>query len=94
MKLETGVILLQGVSVTIRGAGIALATGLAQWVDSDVAPSRIAWIIIITGAIIGGASQLSSFLSTSFGQYLKNRSGNGNGGGSPPPPPSPTKTTP
>lgn len=85
MKLETGVVVAKAVCVTFGGACAALITGAAQWVDSDVSPSRMAWCIIVAGTLAGGFNALGGFLSSAFSKYLDNRNGNGK-------PPEPPKT--
>jgi hypothetical protein len=68
-KLDTTVVILKLCCYVLIGAGASLASSLAQWSNSGEWPGKIQWIVIITGAAVGGATQVLSFLSSSFAKY-------------------------
>lgn len=46
------------------------ASSLAQWANSEQLPSKFIWLgVILPASLMGGASQLLSFLSSSYGKY-------------------------
>jgi hypothetical protein len=47
-----------------------LTTGLGQWFDTGQWPPTINWVVILAGCGVGAATQLLSFLSQSYGNYL------------------------
>ena len=69
MKLDTAIIVTKGACYLLIGAGSNLATSLAQWANSGEWPARIQWIVIIVGATVGAATNLLSFLSSSWAKY-------------------------
>ena len=85
MTIETTVITTKAVCAVVKGALTALVAGLAQWATSGEGPGQLAWIVIISAAILGGTNGLDSFLSTAFGKYLDVQK-NGNGTPKPEPP--------
>lgn len=78
MKLESGVIIAKGSCYVIIGGLTPLASALAQWANSGEWPPRIVWVVIASGCIVGGATQLLSFLSGSYSDYAAKRASNGN----------------
>lgn len=77
MKLETLVILAKMFCFIVIGAGTPTATALAQWANSGEWPQPIQWVLIAVGALVGGCTQLLSFLSNSYDAYLKEKKANG-----------------
>ena len=93
MKLETAEITAKGVCYLAIGFFTPLISGLAQWGNSGEWPGRIVWVIMGASCIVGGATQLLSFLSGSYSGY---KSGLTNGAPplpEPPPKPSPSNPT-
>lgn len=75
IKLDTAVLVTKGVLYMVIGAGTPMASSLAQWSNEKQWPDRIQWVIILTGAVVGGATQLLSYLSGSYSDYVKGRAG-------------------
>lgn len=75
MKSDTLVLVLKGVCYVLIGAGTPMAASLAQWGDSSTWPPRIQWVIITIGAVVGGATQLLSYLSGSYSDWTQARNG-------------------
>lgn len=75
MKHDTFTLVLKGVCYVLIGAGTPMAASLAQWGDSGQMPPRIQWVIITIGAIVGGATQLLSYLSGSYSDWTQARNG-------------------
>jgi hypothetical protein len=73
MKLDTGVVLTKGLCYVVIGGLTPLTVSLAQWANSDQWPSRLIWIITIASCGVGAATQLLSFLSGSYTDYVKGR---------------------
>jgi hypothetical protein len=46
-----------------------LSASLAQWANSGATPSRTVWIVIASGCMVGGATQLLSFLSSAYSDF-------------------------
>lgn len=72
MKLETAIIILKGLCFLLIGAFTPWSAALAQWANAESGewPSKIIWIgVILPASIVGGASGLLSFLTTSYGTY-------------------------
>jgi len=78
MKLETGIVLAKGLCFVTIGACAPMSTALAQYANTGDWPSRIVWTVIIIASITGGATQLLSFLSGSFTNYMQGRTPTGN----------------
>ena len=70
-KLDAFVLGLKLLCYISIGAGASLATSLAQWSNSGEWPAKIQWIVIIAGAVVAGATQVLSFLSSSYATYKK-----------------------
>ena len=49
----------------------------SQWSNEKAWPDKIQWILIMTGAVVGGATQLLSYLSGSYSDYIKGRTDHG-----------------
>jgi hypothetical protein len=77
MKTEDTIMATKGFCEVVVGFTATLVAGLAQWATGGDSPSRIAWIVIMSAAVGSAAGKLSSFLSTSFGNYISNKT-NGN----------------
>ena len=70
MKIETVIIITKGLCFTVIGFTAPIAAGLAQYANTNEWPSKIVWVVIGIAAVAGGATQLLSFLSGSFSQYM------------------------
>lgn len=68
-KVELFVLLTKLLCYTFIGAGTPMLSSLAQWANSGEWPEKIQWVVIIIGACVGGATQVLSFLSSSFAKY-------------------------
>lgn len=76
MKIETGVLIIKGLAVTLIGVFTPWSSSLAQWANSGEWPEKIVWIgVILPASIIGGMSALSAFLSGAFKTYTDKRNG-------------------
>lgn len=82
MKLPTAVIIAKAICFVLIGVLTPLTASLAQWANSGEWPSNVVWIIILAGCGVGGATQLLSFLSSSYSDYVQTKS-TGVGGPSP-----------
>lgn len=71
MKLTTAVIVTKGACFVTDGFTAPIIVGLAQWANTGEWPSNIVWIIIGAMALKGAASQLLSFLSSSYSDYVQ-----------------------
>lgn len=67
--LDTAVLWIKLLCYMLIGAGTPLISSLAQWANSGEWPEKIQWVVIISGAIVGGATQMLSFLSSSYASY-------------------------
>jgi hypothetical protein len=84
MQLPKTVIITKAFCFVLIGALTPLAASLAQWANSGELPPKIVWIVIVAGCTVGGATQLLSFLSSSYSDYVQTKSnGNGNSGPGP-----------
>ena len=84
MNLPTSVVIIKAVGFVGAGICVSLVTNLAQWMNTEVWPSRISWLIIIVGAAGAGFNALLSFLSSAYSDYVQTRAnGNGNSGPGP-----------
>lgn len=70
-KMDTFVLLTKLSCYVFIGAGTPMISSLAQWANSGEWPEKIQWVVIITGACVGGATQVLSFLSSSYAKYNK-----------------------
>lgn len=77
MKPETAILFTKALCYIVIGALTPLSSALAQWANTGEWPPRIIWVVVVSGCIVGGATQLLAFLSGSYSDYLKNRT-NGN----------------
>jgi hypothetical protein len=75
MKLETAIVIAKGACVLGAAFCFTLASGLSQWSNETATPSTIQWIIILACSVASGLTSFGAFLSSSFGNFLKNRSG-------------------
>lgn len=78
MKLDTSIVLAKCGCYVLIGFFTPLTVGLAQWANTGDWPPRIIWVIMGASCCVGAASQLLSFLSGSYSDYLTKRTGNGN----------------
>lgn len=74
MKSDTIILWFKAFCYVVVGAGSAMITSLGQWANSGEWPNKINWVMIITGAAVGGASQLLSFFSSAWSDYRDARS--------------------
>lgn len=75
MKIETGIVIAKGTCITGSVTLLALSSGLSQWSNEVGNPSTIQWIMIVGSSLGAGLGALGGFLSSSFGNYVKNRTG-------------------
>lgn len=75
MKFETVVLYIKMGCVFGGTALLALQSGLGQWVNTGDNPPLIAWTMIIGGSLGAGLVSLGGFLSSAFGDYMKQRNG-------------------
>ena len=75
MKLETAIVVTKGLCVVAGTCALTLSSNLAQWANSDASPSMVEWLIIGGSSAGAGLTALGAFLSSSFGNYIKGRSG-------------------
>lgn len=75
MRLPTLVIIVKGLCYVAIGALTPLSASLAQWANSGEWPNRTVWVVIISGSIVGGATQLLSFLSSAYSDYVQTKPG-------------------
>lgn len=73
MKQDTLIVFTKGFCYMAIGGLTPLTTNLAQWANSGEWPSRINWVVILGGCGVGAATQLLSFLSGSYSDYVKGR---------------------
>lgn len=73
MKLETVVVVAKALCYVMIGFFTPLTVALAQWANSGEWPSRIVWVVIGASCFVGAATQLLSFLSGSYSDYVANR---------------------
>ena len=75
MKLETIVVSAKLFCVFTGTALLTLQTGLGQWSNSDITPSKVQWVMILGGSIGTGLTATGAFLSNAFGNYINSQSG-------------------
>lgn len=73
MKQDTAVLIVKGVCYTLIGGLTPFASSLSQWANDGAWPEKINWVVIISGALVGAATQLLSFLSSSYANYNQAR---------------------
>lgn len=71
MKTPAVVLVLKALCYATIGALTPLSSALAQWANSGDWPPKIVWIVIVSGCIVGGATQLLAFLSSSYSTYVQ-----------------------
>ena len=75
MKSDTFVLIGKLLCYVLIGGLTPLASSLAQWANDGSWPPRINWIIIVGGCVVGAATQVLSFLSSSYATYSQTRKG-------------------
>jgi len=73
MKHETLVVLIKGICYVLIGALTPFAEALQQYAHDGIWPTKVTWVIVISGTIIGGCTQALSFLSGSYTDYKSKR---------------------
>src|SRR5689334_7293083 len=73
IKQDTAVVVIKGFCYVVIGGLTPLGASLAQWANSDTWPSKLIWITIIGSCSVGAATQLLSYLSGSYSDYVKGR---------------------
>lgn len=68
-------IIVKGICFVLIGALTPLGAALAQWANSGEWPNAVVWIVIIGGCVVGGATQLLSFLSSAYADYVQTQPG-------------------
>ena len=79
IKLDTIVLVAKACCYMILGFFTPLTVGLAQWANSGEFPGPLIWIVMFASCVVGMASQLLSFMSGSYGDYLSSRKSQSNG---------------
>lgn len=69
MKVDSVVLLSKAACYLIIGLCAPLGASLAQWANSGESPSRVTWVVIIGACLTGGATQMLSFFSQSYGNW-------------------------
>lgn len=78
MKLDTKIVLAKGLCYVTIGFFLPLTTSLTQWANSGTWPDPIIWVVTAGSCMVGAATQLLSYLSGSYADYVKGRA-NGSG---------------
>lgn len=73
--MDTAIILTKGVCTAGAACLLTLSGSLGQWTNTDVGPSTIEWVIILSSSFGAGLAAAGGFLSSSFGNYIKARNG-------------------
>lgn len=73
MKQDTAVIFLKAACYMIIGAGTPASVAVAQWLTEKKVPNSLDWVSVTIGAGIGMSTQLLSYLSGSYSDYVKGR---------------------
>ncbi len=73
MRQDTAIVICKGLCYVFIGGLTPLTVSLAQWVNSGDSPSMMAWIVVIASCGVGAATQLLSYLSGSYSDYVKGR---------------------
>ena len=73
MKLEDVTIIIKLVGAFITGAVPPWVSSLAQWVNSDMMPPKIAWIgVVIPLSLAGGLAGVTLYMSRGWQLYRQN----------------------
>jgi hypothetical protein len=75
---EGTVVIIVAIGLMLSGFLINLATGLAQWANTDTGPGVVMWIIIMATCCANALNILVAFLSKKYANYVTNKT-NGNG---------------
>jgi len=74
MKLETAVIVFKAVSVILIGFFTPWGASLAQYIGNGTWPPAIVWYgVILPASVVGAASALNAFLSSSYTSYQQQK---------------------
>lgn len=76
-KMDTWVLVIKGVCYVAIGVCTPIGTAITQWANSGETPSTLAWVGIVIGGCVGGATQLIGFLSKSYATYTGKAQSNG-----------------
>ena len=80
MMLETTVILFKAMTVTAIGFFTPWSASLAQYIGQGTWPPSIVWYgVILPASVIGAASALNAFLSSSYNTYQQQKKANDSG---------------
>ena len=80
MKFNTWILIGKGICFFIVGFFTPMSSSLAQYANTGDWPAKIVWWgVVIPACMIGGASALQAYFSTSFATY-KAEKAVGNGG--------------
>lgn len=77
MKLDSSIVIAKGICYVLIGFFTPLTVGLAQWANTEQWPSKIIWVVMGASCCVGAASQLLSYLSGSYSDFLTKRASNG-----------------
>lgn len=70
MKLETAIVSAKLFCVFAGTSLLTLQTGLGQWSNSEITPSKVQWVMILGGSFGTGLTATGAFLSNAFGTYI------------------------
>lgn len=73
MKADTTIIFLKAACYMMIGAGTPASVAVAQWLTANKNPTLLDWVSVALGAGIGMSTQLLSYLSGSYSDYVKGR---------------------
>lgn len=73
MKADTTIVFLKAACYMMIGAGTPASVAVAQWLTEKKVPTGLDWVSVTIGAMIGMATQLLSYLSGSYSDYVKGR---------------------
>lgn len=80
MKLDDFIIITKGAAFMLVGIFTPWSAALAQWINSDIWPSRIIWVgIILPASVVGGATSWIAFTSGSWKEYRQQKLANAMG---------------
>ena len=71
MKLPTAIVIAKGLCYVLIGGLTPVASAVSQWQNDGSWPPHIAWVVIGSACLVGAATQLLSFLSEAYSDYLK-----------------------
>lgn len=73
MRADTAIIFIKAFCYCAIGAGTPAGVAVAQWLTDKKVPTTLDWMSVAIGAGVGSATQLLSYLSGSYSDYVKGR---------------------